>query len=177
MEDTTRGRVREGPAYVSLLAPVPLRMNGRGSDGEPAEPIFLYWALHIIREATYNALGMCSPHPGPLSPDSQAEAWLSSSTEIDAYHGRLLACCDSHLDIHSLQSTPVPHCNSLCLFSQPLPRALLYGIRLHHSCLSRLVGWTRLAGSFSVLFNRLLAPGLCGWNTACHCRRVWHRWH
>lgn len=75
-----------------------------------------------MREATYNALGMCSPHPGPLSPDSQAEAWLSGSTEIDAYHGSLLACCDSHLDIYSLQSTPVPHCNPLCLFSSAPPR-------------------------------------------------------
>lgn len=35
MEDTTRGRAWEGPVYVSLLAPVPLRMNGRGSRQSP----------------------------------------------------------------------------------------------------------------------------------------------
>lgn len=40
MEDTPRGRVREGPVYVSLLAPVPLRMNGRGSDGSRQSPYF-----------------------------------------------------------------------------------------------------------------------------------------
>lgn len=112
-----------------------------------------------MREATYNALGMCSPHPGPLSPDSQAEAWLSGSIEIDAYHGRLLACCDSHLDIHSLQSTPVPHCNPLCLFSSAPPR----GFWLHYSCLSRLVGWIQLAG--------FLCTGPIQ-QVACH-RTVW----
>lgn len=103
---------------------------------------------------------MCSPHPGPLSPDSKAEAWLSGSTEIDAYHGCLLACCDSHLVIHSLQSTPVPHCNPLCLFSQPLPGALLYGIPLHHSCLSRLEGGPGLQ-ALSLFYSTGCLPQDC----------------